>query len=393
MSKASDQEKLRQDQFRQAQKMQIIGRLASGVAHDFNNQLTVIMGYVELMQTELPDSELLQECVHAIADAASRSASLTRQLLVFSRKEVARPEIVDLNHLIREMERMLRRLIGEAIELTIDYAADPWLLDADPSHLEQVIMSLVVNARDAMPDGGTLQLKTTNVELDDAQLGLLPGLSRKSYVLLTVSDTGVGMDEATRAQAFEPFFTTKESDRGTGLGLFTVYGLVEKCQGHVGVESELGKGTTFSIHLPRREGAGSAAPKKKVVGELPRGDETILLVEDQEELRDLAAIVLRRQGYNVLVATGSAEALLISEQHEEEIALLVSDVVMPLLAGPQMASRVQKERADIKVLYMSGYPDDDIGKMGICRATMPFLRKPFMPQELICKVREVLDAP
>ncbi len=382
-----------QDQLRQAQKMEAVGRLAGGVAHDFNNLLTAIMGYSDLLMSGLAEGDPRRGDLEQIKHAADRAASLTRQLLAFSRRQVLQPRVLDLNAVVGSIEKMLQRLIGEDIDLVT--VLDPALgrVKADPGQLEQILMNLAVNARDAMPQGGKLTIETTNVELDGAYAGQHVAVRPGSYVMMAVSDTGCGMDAETRSHLFEPFFTTKEVGKGTGLGLATVYGIVKQSGGSIWAYSEPGRGATFKIYLPRFEESAGAqvvvAPPAKSVG----GSETILLVEDDEAVRSLAGDVLQRHGYTVLEARHGAEALVISERHAGPIALMLTDVVMPGKRGHEVAGQLAAGRPDMKVLYMSGYTDNGIVHQGVLDAGMAFLAKPFTPSALARKVREVLDAP
>jgi two-component system cell cycle sensor histidine kinase/response regulator CckA len=380
-----------EEKLRQMQKMEAIGGLAGGIAHDFNNLLTVILSYSSLLAREFkPDdprrAELLQ-----INEAGERAAALTQQLLAFSRQQVLKPKIVQLNVLIGGTEKMLRRLIGEDIELRVIGARDLWKVQVDPSQIDQVIMNLAVNARDAMPRGGVLTIETENISIDGAHEQA--GLPQGEYVRLVVTDTGVGMDDVTQARVFEPFFTTKEMGRGTGLGLSTVLGIVQQSGGSIVVRSAAGAGSAFSIYLPSCKGLPFAtATSRPPMQALPRGSETILLVEDDASVRTLACNVLRRHGYQVLEALSGGDALLQSEQHAHPIQLLLTDVVMPKMSGPQLAARIRTSRDNIRVLFMSGYTDDATGQHGLSDRDVDFLPKPFTPEQMVKKVREVLDA-
>ncbi|MDB5310275.1 MAG: Blue-light-activated protein [Gemmataceae bacterium] len=377
-----------EDQFRQAQKLDAIGKLAGGVAHDFNNLLTVITGYAEILLDEIRPPDPHRELLAEIGKAGERAAGLTRQLLAFSRKSMLDPVVVDLNALLAELEKMLARLIGEDIDMRVTADPDLWWTKVDPGQLEQVIMNLVVNARDAMPRGGKLTIETANVELDETYMATHAEAQPGPYVLVAVSDTGHGMDEATRARVFEPFFTTKGSDKGTGLGLAVVHGIVKQSGGLVDVYSEPGVGTSFKVYLPR---ADEPAGSKPAVAVAPRrGTETVLLVEDEDGVRSLAKLVLERHGYQVLEARNGGEALILSRQFGEPIHLMVTDVVMPRMSGWQLAQEMAAERAGVKVLYMSGYTDDAVVRHGILTADTPFIQKPFTPDALARKVREVL---
>ncbi len=379
-----------EDQLRHAQKMEAVGRLAGGVAHDFNNVLSVILSYGELLLRDMKPGEPMRADVEEIHKAGQRATDLTRQLLMFSRQQVLAPRVLDLNDLLTSMHKMLQRVLGDDVDLVALPTRPLGRVRADPSNLEQVIMNLVVNARDAMPRGGKLTMETANVVLDEvyaeAHLGVTPG----PHVMLSVTDTGTGMDRATLARVFEPFFTTKESGKGTGLGLSTVFGVVQQSGGSVWVYSEIGSGTTFKVYLPRVD-----APVEIVGGTVPRttlrGSETILLVEDDDQVRVVAKSILRRSGYHVIEARNAGEALLHSEQHPTTIHLLLSDVVMPQMSGPDLAKRLGSTRPEMRVLCMSGYTDDSIVRHGVLQPHIAFVRKPITPEALTTKVREVLD--
>jgi PAS domain S-box-containing protein len=381
-----------EEQLRQSQKLEAIGQLAGGVAHDFNNLLTVILGYADLSLSRLPANEQLCRNLEEIKKAGERAASLTRQLLAFSRKQVLQPRVFALNTIVADLEKMLRRMIGEDIEFRTNLGAGIGNVKADPGQIEQVIMNLVVNARDAMPSGGKLTIETNNVELDETYERQHISAIAGSYVLLAVGDTGTGMDEQTRKHIFEPFFTTKESGKGTGLGLSMVYGIVKQSGGNIWVYSEPGIGTTFKIYLPR---VAEPAEKYKHVAaahHLPTATETVLLVEDAEMVRDLAKEVLETNGYRVLEATNVREALLICEQSRETIHILLTDVVMPEMSGPELVSRLVSTHPEMRVLYMSGYTEDTIVHHGVLEEGTNFIEKPFTPDLLALKVREVLEA-
>jgi two-component system cell cycle sensor histidine kinase/response regulator CckA len=379
-----------EQQLLQAQKMEAVGRLAGGVAHDFNNLLMAIMGYSELMRAKVLKDDPLNDHLENILKAGSQAAALTQQLLTFSRRQIAHLQVVDLNQVIRDLVPMLRRLLEEDIELEIISDPMPVAVKGDPGHLSQIIMNLVVNARDAMPRGGRLTLKTAPVDFPKGhhtRFGLTPP---GAYVELAVRDTGVGMDEATQAHIFEPFFTTKDPGKGTGLGLSTVYGIVKQSGGYLDLNSQLGQGSSFTILLPRLE-ATVPQPKVKIpITESLRGEETILLVEDEEVLRALLAKFLRLYGYAVLEARHGGEALLICERHQGPIHLMVTDVVMPQMSGRELADRLTPLRPEMQVLYMSGYTDDAMVHHGVADLSVPFLQKPFKPIELARQVHDVL---
>ncbi len=379
-----------EEQLRQSQKMEAVGRLAGGIAHDFNNLLAVIIGYSDLLSESLPAEDGQAKKVEEIRKASERAASLIRQLLAFSRKQVLEPRVVDLNALLTDLSKLLHRVIGEDIELITRLDAKLGNVRADPSQLEQVIMNLVVNARDAMPQGGRLALETANVELDNAYARAHPGIVAGRYVMLAVSDTGVGMDAQTQARIFEPFFTTKERGKGTGLGLATVYGIVEQSGGSIQVQSELRRGSTFKIYLPRVETAVECAAAFDASH--PRaGSETILLVEDEDGVRKLARESLGRCGYSVLMARSPAEAFEAVERHSGPIHLLLTDVILPGMSGSEMAARLAVLHPEMKLLYMSGYTDDAVVRHGVPGEKVAFLQKPFTLAGLAAKVREVLD--
>ena len=380
-------------QLLQSQKLEAVGRLAGGISHDFNNLLTVILGYSDIMKRNLQVGHPLRRNVEEIVRASERAASLTRQLLAFSRKQVMQPKVFDLNTIVTDLEKMLRRMIGEDVELRVSLKDELDHIKADPVQLEQVIMNLVVNARDAMPRGGKLSIETSNVYLDEAyareHVSVVPG----DYVMLAISDTGCGMKEETRLHIFEPFFTTKEQGKGTGLGLSMVYGIVRQSGGNVWVYSEEGRGTTFKIYFPRV--TAHAEVFKRISGGLdsPRGSETILLVEDAELVRKLARQVLEAAGYRVLEAASAEAAIDICERiNGDKIDLLLTDVVMPGMSGNEMSRILLAKQPDMPVLYMSGYTDDAIVQHGVLEAGINFLQKPFTPGALASKVREVLDA-
>ncbi len=380
-----------EEQLRQAQKMEAVGKLAGGVAHDFNNLLNVILGYSTLALERLEPSDPVRKHIGEISKAADRAAALTRQLLAFSRKQVLEPKVLDLNAIVTEMDKMLRRLIREDIELVSLPAEGLGRVKADPGQVEQILMNLVVNARDAMPHGGNLTIETGNVVLDEnyarQHLEVTPG----PHVMLAVSDTGHGMAPEIRTRIFEPFFTTKEQGKGTGLGLATVFGIVKQSGGSIWVYSEPGQGTAFKVYFPRFEGDEQPAGLLKKASQILRGSETILLVEDEESLRRLAREFLEASGYRVIEAQNSSDALRISEQHQGPIHLMLTDVVMPGLGGQELAERLAPARPETKVLYISGYTEQAINQHGVLDAGAAFLQKPFTPDDLRRKVREVLE--
>ena len=381
-----------EEQLRHAQKMEAVGRLAGSVAHDFNNLLSVIISYASLVLSDLKEVDPLRTDIDSILKAGEKAADLTRQLLAFSRQQVLAPRLVDLNKIVRESEKMLRRLIGEDVTLLIHCAKTLSKVKVDPNQIDQVILNLAINARDAMPSGGKLSIETKDVMLDSPYTHDHFGVVQGPHVMLAVTDTGVGMDKETQARIFEPFFTTKELGKGTGLGLSTVFGIVQQSGGNVWVYSELGGGTTFKIYLPVAEGVETDFPE---VGEPTTltGTETVLLVEDQDEVRQVTHEILRRYGYHVIEARNAGEALLTCEQHPRTIHLLLTDVVMPQMSGRELAGRLGRIRHDMKVLYMSGYTDNAIVHHGILDSGIHYLQKPIVPETLARRVREVLDTP
>ncbi len=379
-----------QEQLRHAQKMEAVGRLAGGIAHDFNNLLSVILSYSEMIGENLPEGDPSRDDAAEIARAGKRAADLTQQLLMFSRQDVVQARVLDLNELLARLDKMLHRLLGEDVELTCHRAADLGRVRADPSHLEQVVMNLVVNSRDAMPQGGKLAIETSNVVLDDAYArdhhGVVPG----RYVMLAVSDTGHGFDAATQARIFEPFYTTKPKGKGTGLGLSTVFGIVQQCGGSIWVNSEVKRGTTFRVYLPEVDAVVDPEEDARDPGQLS-GAETILLVEDEEQIRTVERVILRDLGYQVIEARSGPEALTLCEAHAGTIHLLLTDVVMPQMSGPELATRVIALRPAIKVVCMSGYTEDALVRYGASDAGMAYLQKPITRDKLARKVRAVLD--
>jgi signal transduction histidine kinase len=376
---------------RDLSKMESIGRLAGGVAHDFNNILSVILTYSEMLFRDLPAGNAMREDLQEIKKAGERAAALTGQLLAFSRQQMLAPKILDLNEILGGMDKMLRRLIGEDVEVSTRLAADLGTVLADPGQLEQVLMNLVVNARDAMPKGGQLTLETANVELGEDYAREHVGVTPGRYVMLAVSDTGIGMDRETQGRIFEPFFTTKEKGKGTGLGLATAFGIVKQSGGNIWVYSEVGKGSTFKIYLPLGAGEDAATGQTTEVVSV-RGTETILLVDDDEQVRSVVRAVLKRLGYQVLETESAADALLRAEQHPAKIHLLLTDVVMPQMSGVELARRLSPRRPEMKVLCMSGYTDEAVLHHGLKDSGLSFLQKPITPEKLGKKVREVLES-
>ena len=367
-----------EEQLRQAQKLEAIGRLAGGIAHDFNNLLTVINGYSDLALADLGSEDPYYQILKPIQEAGQRAADLTRQLLLFSRKAVLQPRVVNLNELIARITRLIQRIIGEDVRLELALDPQLWSIKADPSQVEQVVMNLVVNARDAMPQGGQLRIATQN---------MVP-----TQVQLTVGDSGVGMDEATRARIFEPFFTTKEPNKGTGLGLATVYGIITQAGGRIEVESRLGVGTTFRITLPGiTEKPLETNVARTVFPEEVTG-QTVLLVEDEDNVRLLAKIVLQREGFRVLEASDGVEALLLFEHHPEPVDVLVTDMVMPNMSGPELVKRVRQEHPEIRVLFMSGYARENLAERNLIGENIGYLQKPFLGHELSQAVRQIIGS-
>lgn len=382
-----------EEQLRQLQKLDAIGRLAGGIAHDFNNVLTVIMGYSERLLRHMGQNDPQRSNVEEIQSASERAASLTQQLLAFSRRQVLEPKVLDLNEVVTSTENMLQHMIGEDIHVVTVLRSELGCVEVDPGKLDQVMMNLAINARDAMPQGGKLIIETANVDLEEPftkdGVTVQPG----RYVVLSVSDTGHGMDHETQARIFEPFFTTKEAGKGTGLGLSTVYGIVKQSGGFIFVYSELGRGATFKIYLPRTDKAADSVEETRTSTDLPYGCETILLAEDEPKVRGLVRDTLRRYGYTVLEARHGIDALVLNAQHQGPIHLLLTDVVMPQMSGPELAGQLRSSRADLKVLYISGYTQQAVVHHGVLDPGVMLLQKPFTSDVLVRKVRQVLEAP
>jgi two-component system, cell cycle sensor histidine kinase and response regulator CckA len=379
-----------EEQLRQSQKMEAIGRLAGGVAHDFNNLLSVVLSYAQLLLAEPEASEAMRADLEEIRKAGERGAELTARLLTFSRQQLVEQRVLDLNEIVGNMKKLLRTLTGEDVELRILPGKELGMIKADPGQIEQVVMNLVVNARDAMPNGGTITIETQNLELDFEytahHLGVAPG----RYVMLAVSDTGTGIDKVTQERMFEPFFTTKARGKGTGLGLSTVFGIVQQSGGSIWAYSELGQGATFKVYLPRCEQTEhTLIPPLPAVG--VRGSETILLVEDEQPVRAVASGILARHGYQVLEAGSGDEALRASQAHPGAIDLLLTDVVMPRMSGRELSERLMALRPQLKVLYMSGYTDDAILQHRVLESGVLLLQKPLRPNTLLKRVREALE--
>jgi CheY-like chemotaxis protein len=370
--------------------MEAVGRLAGGVAHDFNNLLGVIIGFGERLLRRLPSAERRE--IGEVLKAAEHAAALTRQLLAFSRRQVLQPRVLDLNSVVGELDAMLRRIIGEDVHLVTVLRSGLGSVKADPGQVQQVIMNLAVNARDAMPKGGSLTIETDNVELDQSYSSTHHAVRPGHYVMLAVTDTGTGMDAATQARIFEPFFTTKEPGKGTGLGLATVFGIVKQSGGNIWVYSEPQRGTTFKVYLPRLDGIAPEASTRAAAPEAARGSETVLLVEDADSLRELGREILEEHGYRVLEARSGVEALQVLGRHAGSLELVLTDLVMPGMSGVELAGQIKAQRPATKVLYMSGYTDDALGHHGVLEAGMAFVEKPFTIDGLLRKVREVLDS-
>ncbi len=387
-----ERESVLQEQLRQSQKIEAVGRLAGGVAHDFNNLLTVIMGYTHFILDGMLPENPMREHAEVIKATTQRATALTRQLLAFSRRQVLQPTVLQLNSIVGDMEKMLRRLIGENVSLVSVLHPALGRIMADSGQIEQVIMNLVVNARDAMPDGGKLIVETMNVDLDQAYARQHAGVQPGPYVMLAVSDTGCGMDAETQSHIFEPFFTTKGPDKGTGLGLATVYGIVQQSAGSIWVYSEPGRGTSFRIYLPRVDGPVESKEHGAAVTASPRGSETILLVEDDEQVRKLVCTILRNYGYKVLEASAGAEALQICDRNEGPIHLLMTDMIMPRMSGKELAQRITQVRPEIRVLFMSGYTDNHIATHGTIDKDVALIQKPFSETDMLKTVRIILGS-
>lgn len=387
----TDEQRL-EDQLRHAQKMEAVGRLAGSVAHDFNNVLSVILSLTSIMLSDLKPIDPLRGDLEAIKKAGERGADLTRQLLALSRQQVVSPRSVDINQIVLDSERMLRRLLREDVELVTFCERGLAKVRVDPGQIDQVVLNLAINARDAMPKGGKLTIETQNVVLEESYTTEHFGSTPGPHVMLAVSDTGVGMSREIQARIFEPFFTTKELGKGTGLGLSTVFGIVKQCGGNIWVYSEPGCGTTFRLYFPVFEGPDTLQPEAPEPVTLT-GSETILLVEDQDDVRRVAQQILKRYGYHVIEARNAGEAWLSSERHARTIHLLLTDVVMPQMTGRELAERLGRARPELKVLYMSGYTENSVVQHGILDSGIAYLQKPIWPESLARRVREVLDAP
>jgi signal transduction histidine kinase len=380
-----------QERYVQAQKLESIGRLAGGVAHDFNNLLTVINGYGDLLAMDLSADDPKRTAIDSICKAGARAAELTQQLLAFSRKQMIQPRAIDLNVVVSESQEMFRRLLGEDVELVARLSPRLGRVMADPGQIHQVLMNLVVNSRHAMPDGGRLVIETADVEVDAGYAAEHPGTLTGPHVVLTVTDSGAGMDEETRKHIFEPFFTTKGPNEGTGLGLATVYGIVKQSKGSIWVYSEPGRGTAFKIYLPRTAAVAAEAPVSDAAASQRRGSETVLVVEDQEDVRSLAAAMLRRYGYVVLEAADGADALALEAKHQGRIDVLLTDVVLPGINGRELAERLAAVRPALKVVFTSGYTQEVIAHRGVLDRGVHYIAKPYTPEGLATKVREVLE--
>lgn len=395
MARKTAETALRQseEQLRQAQKLEAVGRLAAGVAHDFNNILTAITGHSEMLIGALDPHDTRLKHAEQIEKAAGMAAALTRQLLTFSRKQVIEPRVLNLNDVVTNIQKMLGRLVGEDIELHLDADPDTGAIRADPHQIEQIIMNLAVNARDAMTSCGKLSIKTGNVSLDDGQARTFPDMKPGNYVMLTISDTGTGMTDEVKAHLFEPFFTTKAPGKGTGLGLATCFGIVKQNNGHIHVQSEVGHGTTFTIYLPQVKSAAEPQPASVKRPDTVGGHETLLIVEDEQAVREMAVLALRNKGYTVFEAENGEEGLRTTREQNGRIDLILTDVVMPMMGGKEMADAIHLDYPQTKTLFTSGYSDDAISHHGVLEPGIVFLQKPYMMATLVRKVREVLDIP
>jgi two-component system, cell cycle sensor histidine kinase and response regulator CckA len=390
-AKVRESRRLLEEQLRQAQKLEAIGSLAGGVAHDFNNLLSVILGYTDMISEALEPNHPIQGDLEQVKMAGERGADLTKQLLVFSRRQVLEPRTIDLNAVLITMRKMLKRLIGEHIELTLVTSNTLGRVHADAGQIEQVILNLVVNARDAMPNGGAITIETRDVELDGYRASSQHAIKAGEYVTLSVKDTGVGMTEAIRERIFEPFFTTKEMGKGTGLGLSTVFGIVKQTGGHIVVESQEGNGSTFRVHFPRFADGPEQQASRPPPPLTLRGSEVILLVEDDEQVRNVARALLLRAGYHVLDAQNGGEAFLVCEKHAGTIHLLITDVIMPRMNGFELGERLMAMRPELKIIYMSGHIDRSLDPRRAGENGFPFIQKPIRPDTFLTKIREVLD--
>ncbi|MEO8370340.1 MAG: PAS domain S-box protein [Candidatus Solibacter sp.] len=379
-----------EEQLMQSQKMEAVGRLAGGVAHDFNNMLTVIAGYNRMILDELSTLDPLRGYAEEILKAADRAGALTNQLLAFSRRQILQTRVMSLNEAVGQTENMLRRLIGEDVQIVMNLAPDAGNIRSDPHHIEQAIVNLALNSRDAMPGGGRIIIETSNVEIDDTYIKTHMGVTPGDFVMVAVSDTGEGMDSATRQNIFEPFFTTKKRGKGTGLGLATVYGTVKQCGGDIWVYSEPGQGTTFKLYFPRVLEPAAEGYQRDAEPSKANGGETLMLVEDETQVRELTARMLKNLGYKVLTASGGDEAIRIAATHSGKISLLISDVVMPNMSGKQVADAMVVLRPGIRVLYLSGYTEHTVVHHGVLDSNVDFLAKPFSREALSQKVQEIL---
>ena len=380
-----------EEQYRQMQKMEAIGQLTAGIAHDFNNIMTAVNGYAELLQMRFPQEDPRQQFLNNIIYSGEKATNLIQQLLAFSRRQVIEPKVLNLNHVVDNMSKMLKRLIGEHVQLKTILSPDLWNIKSDPTQIEQIIVNLAVNARDAMPDGGQLTIETANVVLDDNFVSTHLETSPGDFIMIALYDTGQGMSKSVASHIFEPFFTTKGIGKGTGLGLSTVYGIVKQNNGSIWVYSEEGSGTTFKIYLPRTTESVDEIPGSEAAKEAPGGDETILVAEDDEKVRELVSQILTTRGYKVLVAKDGQEAIQVSNRHFGDIHLLLTDVIMPVMTGKILSEQITQARPGIRVLFMSGYAADMIGLQMIRAADLPLIQKPFNTGELLSKVREILD--